>query len=419
MIEHSVELLRSMFDAALSAAQPDQVVKHLPPPPKGRTIVVGAGKGAAAMARVVEGAWPGELSGLVVTRYGHSVPTERIEVVEAGHPMPDQDGLRAAQRILSLVDGAGEDDLVLALITGGGSALLTLPAAGISLEDTRAVSAELLHCGASIAEINVVRKHLSAIKGGRLGIAAAPAETVALLISDVPGDDPTVIASGPTVADPTTLADAREVLARYRIEVSEAIARHLNNTDNETPKRHDRRFSRSRTVLIATPRGSLDAAAQVATAAGITPVILGDAIQGHAEDIAAVQASLALEIAGDRNPGTDPRVLLSGGETSVAVMGSGRGGRNSHYLLALAIALNGHPDIHAIACDTDGIDGTEDNAGAMIGPKTLERAADLGLDPRAYLANNDAYTFFERLGGLVVTGPTLTNVNDFRAILIA
>ncbi|MBK8906567.1 MAG: glycerate kinase [Rhodospirillales bacterium] len=418
MSESASELLRRMFDAAIAAACPDRVVKHLPRPPKGRTIVVGAGKGAAAMAEAVEAAWPGELCGLVVTRYGHKRPTRHIEVVEAGHPMPDADGLRAAERILALARDAGEHDLVLALITGGGSALLTLPAPGISLDDTRAINGELLRCGASIAEINTVRKHLSAIKGGRLGLAAAPAETVTLLISDVPGDDPAVIASGPTVPDRTTLAEAREVLARYRVALPPAVAAHLDDPANETPKPGHPGFGRSRWILVATPRASLEAAAKVARAAGVTPVMLGDAIQGHAEDVAAIQASLARDIAGERMAGTEPRVLLSGGETSVAVTGHGRGGRNTHYLLALAIALGGHPDIHAIACDTDGIDGTEDNAGALIGPSTLERAVDLGMDPRAYLDNNDAYTLFERLGDLVVTGPTLTNVNDFRAILI-
>ncbi len=418
MLQDPFALLRRLFDAALAASSADRVIDHLPPPPRGRTIVVGAGKGAAAMARATEAHWPGKIGGLVVTRYGHGVPTVRIEVVEAAHPIPDDAGVRAAERILALARDAGEDDLVLALVSGGASALLTLPAPGISLEDERRMNAELLRSGATIAEINTVRKHLSAIKGGRLGVAAAPAAVTALLISDVPGDDPAVIGSGPTVPDPTTLPDAAEVLARYRIETPAAVAAHLGDPANETPKPGHPAFARSSTVLVATPGQALDAAARAARRAGLVSVVLGDAIQGHAEDIAAVQASIAREAAAERPPEAPSRVLISGGETSVAVTGRGRGGRNTQYLLALAIALQGHPNIFALACDTDGIDGSEDNAGAVIGPDTLARAARIGLDPKAHLTNNDAYGFFSALGDLVVTGPTLTNVNDFRAILI-
>jgi hydroxypyruvate reductase len=408
--------LRRLFDAAVAAAAPERVVGFLPPPPRGRTIVVGAGKGAAAMARAVEEAWPGPLSGLVVTRYGHGVPTRRVEVIEAGHPLPDAEGGLAARRILALAEAAGADDLVLALITGGASALLTLPAPEVGFGEMRAITRELLRCGAAIGEINTVRKHLSAIGGGRLAAAAAPATVVALVISDVPGDDPAVIGSGPTVADPTTGADAAAILRRYRIGVSEAVSRRLRDPAAETPKPGDPRLGASSAVLIATPGRCLEAAAHTAARSGAAPTVLGDAIEGLAEDVAFAHARLALEAAA--RPLPVPRLLLSGGETSVNVIGRGRGGRNTQYLLALAVALGGRAGIHAIACDTDGIDGSEDNAGAILGPDTLARAAAAGLDARAHLAGNDAYTFFARLGDLVVTGPTRTNVNDFRAILI-
>jgi hydroxypyruvate reductase len=411
MMTDPATFLRSLFDAAVAAASPALCVPpHLPAPPKGRTIVVGAGKAAAAMARVVEDRWAGPLTGLVVTRYGHGAPTRFVEVVEAGHPMPDEAGAQAAERILASVQGLTEDDLVLALISGGGSALLTLPAPGVSLADKQAVNKALLRSGAPISEINCVRKHLSAIKGGRLAIAAQPARVVSLIISDVPGDDPATVASGPTVPDATSLAEARAILAKYGIAVPPGVAAHLDNPDSETPKPGDPRFANVENRVIATARGSLEAAAAVARQAGIVPILLGDDIEGEARAVAAEQARLAL-------CQTKPCVLISGGETSVTVRGNGRGGRNAEYLLALAIALDGHAGIHAIACDTDGIDGTEDNAGAILTPDSLARARALGLDARAMLEDNDGYGFFSALGDLVVTGPTRTNVNDFRAIL--
>ena len=413
------ELLGAMFQAAVDAAQPARcVAPALPDPPTGRTVVIGAGKAAAAMAAAVEDGWSddggaGEISGLVVTRYGHGVPTRQIEVVEAAHPVPDEAGRDAARRILDMVEPLGADDLALCLISGGGSALLALPAGDITLKDKQAVNRALLRAGATISEMNCLRKHLSAIKGGRLAAAAAPARLVALLISDVPGDDPSVIASGPTVPDPTTLADARAVLEKYAIDAPATVVARLADDQGETPKPGDPRLARAETRLIATPLASLKAAARIARAAGVTPEIIGDALEGEARDLAAIHAELARQAASPL-----PRVILSGGETTVTMTGSGRGGRNSEYLLALAIALDGHPGIHAIACDTDGIDGSEDNAGAVITPDTLARAHAAGLDARAYLDNNDAYGFFEALGDLVISGPTLTNVNDFRAILV-
>ncbi len=412
-------ILRRMFDAAVAAAMANaRLIAALPPPPRGRTVVVGAGKAAAAMAAVVERSWPGPLSGVVVTRYGHGVPTERIEVVEAGHPNPDAASQQAAERMLQLATGLGADDLLLCLVSGGGSALMALPAPGLTLADKRQVTQALLRSGAAIDEINTVRKHLSAIKGGRLAVAAAPAPVVALLISDVPGDDPAVIASGPTVADPGTFAEARRVIAHYGIEVPDQVAAHLAAAVDETPKPGDVRLAGSRAMVIATAQDALEAAADVARQAGIEPVILGDALEGEARDVAKVLAAIARQVAAHGQPAAAPCVLLSGGETTVTVRGKGRGGRNAEFLLALAIALAGHPRICALAADTDGIDGSEDNAGAIIRPDSLARAAALGLDARALLADNDAYGFFAALGDLLVTGPTRTNVNDFRAILI-
>ncbi len=412
-------LLRAMFDAALAAADPAKAVPaHLPKPPKGRTIVVGAGKAAASMAKAVEDNWPGPLSGLVVTRYGHGVPCKRIEVVEAAHPVPDAKGREAAQRILDSVKGLTSDDLVLALISGGGSALLVLPADGVSLEDKRAVTSALLKSGAAIDEMNTVRKHLSGIKGGRLASMAFPADVVTLAISDVPGDSASVIASGPTVPDPSTYADARAVLEKYAIIPPDSIASRFEAATDETPKPGDKRLERTRYTMIARPLASLEAAAEVARAAGITPVILGDALEGESREVAKVMAGIARSVALHGTPGKPPVVLLSGGETTVTVRGKGRGGRNAEFLLALAVALGGDPRISAIACDTDGIDGSEDNAGALLLPDTLARAEKLGLDAKARLADNDGYGFFSGLGDLVVSGPTLTNVNDFRAVLI-
>jgi hydroxypyruvate reductase len=413
------EFLQRLFDAALAAADPARcVAPHLPSPPKGRTIVIGAGKAAGKMARAVEDHWPGPLSGLVVTRYGHGVPCDRIEVVEASHPVPDAAGQRAAARILEMVQGLSADDLVLCLISGGGSALLALPAPGLSLDDKRAVNRALLKCGANIGEMNCVRKHLSAIKGGRLAAAAAPARLVSLLISDVPGDDPAVIASGPTVADPTTFADALAVLTKYGIDEPSAVMERFEAAKDETPKPGDARLVRVETKIIARPQDALEAAAAVARRARITPVILGDSIEGEAREVATVHAGIARQVRRHGQPAATPAVLISGGETTVTVRGQGRGGRNAEFLLALAVALQGEAGIHAVAGDTDGIDGTEDNAGALLDPTSLARAAARGIDARGALAGNDGYGFFAALGDLIVTGPTRTNVNDFRAILI-
>lgn len=413
--------LRSLFDAAVARALPEVCLPPcLPSLPRGRTVVVGAGKAAAAMASAVEKRWAGPLGGLVVTRYGHEVSVPRIEVVQAAHPIPDEAGQRAAQRILTMV-GAGltADDLVLCLISGGGSALLTLPAPGLTLGDKQIVNQALLKSGATIAEMNCVRKHLSAIKGGRLAAACGPAPVITLAISDVPGDDPAVIASGPTVADPTTYADALSVLEKYRIDSPLAVTRHLKATAGETPKPGDPRLARATTRVIATAQDSLEAAAAVARQSGVTPLILSDCVEGEAREAARVHAAIARQVLRHQQPVAPPCVLLSGGETSVAVRGPGRGGRNVEFLLALATALAGEERVYALAGDTDGIDGTEDNAGAVITPDTLARAAAGGLHAGAHLASNDAYSFFAGLGDLVVSGPTRTNVNDFRAVFIA
>lgn len=413
------DLLRAMFDAAVEAALPEKVVpRHLPPPPKGRTIVLGAGKASAAMAKAVEDHWPGPLEGLVITRYGHAVPCRHIEIVEASHPVPDAAGHAAAARVLELAQGAGPDDLVLFLISGGGSALLALPAPGLTLEDKQAVNKALLASGADIGQMNAVRKHLSAIKGGRLGAAAHPAKVVSLLISDVPGDDPSVIASGPTVPDPSTFEDARAVLRRYNITPSDAVQRHLDRGEDETPKPGDPRLAGVTNVMIATPQFSLEAAAEVARKAGVTPLLLGDALEGEATEVGKIMAGIALSAATHGHPLPAPCVLLSGGETTVTVRGEGKGGRNVEFLLSTAVALNGAKGIWGIAGDTDGIDGAEEVAGAIITPDTLRRAAERGISAKAKLADNDGHTFFEALGDQVITGPTLTNVNDFRAILI-
>lgn len=426
-------LLRQMFDAALTAADPrvclpPRLVPLAKAPCAGRTVVIGAGKAAAAMAAATEAVWaahaPGAaLEGLVVTRYGHGCATRRIEVVEASHPVPDAAGRDAAARMLALVRGLGPEDRVVALISGGGSALLALPADGVTLEDKQDVNRALLKSGAGIHEMNAVRKHLSAIKGGRLAAAAAPARVFAYLISDVPGDDPDVIASGPTVPDTSTLADARAVLAKYGIAPPAAVARALADPAFETPKPGDTLFERVETVMVARPQASLEAAAAVACAAGVEPVILGDAIEGEAREVALVMAGIAAQIARHGQPAEAPAVLLSGGETTVTVRGQGRGGRNAEFLAALAVAVERRcgdvaDRIAAVAGDTDGIDGTEDNAGALFLPGDLERARATGVDLAAHLANNDGYGAFSALGRLLVTGPTLTNVNDFRAVLV-
>jgi len=416
--------LRALLDAALAAVAPARALPaHLPEPPKGRTIVIGAGKAAAAMAQAVEAHWRGPLSGVVVTRYGHGAPCRAIEVVEASHPVPDRAGADAARRILDSVRDLTGDDLVLFLASGGGSALMALPAPGLTLADKQAVTRALLRSGATIGEINCVRKHLSAIKGGRLAAAAHPARIVTLAISDVAGNDPAVIASGATVPDPTSFADARAILAKYGIEPPAAVARHLAAAEDETPKPGDLRFARADYVLIATPQQALEAAAAAASKAGVTPLILSDAIEGEAREAALVHAGIARQAAASKLLVGDkalplPAVILSGGETTVTVRGPGRGGPNTEFILALAVALRGHIRIHALAVDTDGIDGTEDNAGAVCGPDTLARAGASGIDLASLLAENNSYAAFAALGDLVVTGPTRTNVNDFRAILI-
>jgi hydroxypyruvate reductase len=414
------QILRALFDTAVAAALPARIVPpHLPAPPNGRTIVLGAGKASAAMAQSVEDHWPADapLSGLVVTRYGHGVPCRRIEIVEAAHPVPDAAGADAARRILALAKTAGPDDLVLALISGGGSSLLALPAPGLTLADKQTVNRALLASGATIREMNTVRKHLSAIKGGQLAAAAFPARIVTLLISDVPGDDPGIIASGPTVADASTFAEARAILERYRIDVPEAVRAHLLRVGHETPKPGDPRLASATAIMAASPMESLKAAAAHAATLGLEPVILGDAIEGEARDVGRAMAATALAA---RTGGSArlPAVLLSGGETTVTVKAKGRGGRNTEFLAGLALGLAGAPDIFALAADTDGIDGSEDNAGAFVAPDTLARARGHGLDLATLLASNDAYSFFAGLDDLVVTGPTLTNVNDFRAILV-
>ncbi|MDH3666496.1 MAG: glycerate kinase [Paracoccaceae bacterium] len=414
-------LLRAMFDAAVAAADPMAMLhKFLPERPNGRTIVVGAGKASARMAEALETAWArswsGPLTGLVITRYGHACPCEQIEIVEAAHPVPDQVGADAARRILELLGGLTEDDLVIALISGGGSALMTLPAGAITLAEKQAVNKALLASGADIGQMNVVRKHLSAIKGGRLAAAAHPARVVGLLISDVPGDDPAVIASGPTVGEHSSPADALAVLERYQIEVPESVLAHLASSEG-CPSPDDPRLTDVENRIIAAPQISLEAAAQIAREAGVTPLILGDSLEGEAREAGIVMAGIARQVLTHGQPAGRPCVLLSGGETTVTLKGTGRGGRNVEFLLSLAIALDGAP-VHAIACDTDGIDGAEEVAGAICDPDTLPRAHAAGLDPVAELANNNGHGFFAALDDQVITGPTLTNVNDFRALLI-
>ncbi|WP_416050729.1 glycerate kinase type-2 family protein [Cupriavidus basilensis] len=418
-IENPRAFLASLFRTAVSAADPqDCLACALPEPPVGRTIVVGAGKAAASMARALEQAWPGPLAGLVVTRYGHAAPTLRIEVVEAAHPVPDAAGQRAAVRMLDMVSGLCPDDLVICLISGGGSSLLSLPLAGITLEEKRAVNQALLASGATISEMNCVRRHLSGIKGGRLAAACHPARVVTLLISDVPGDDPVNIASGPTVCDATTCQDALDVVRRYGILLPASAERLLASGSGESVKPRDERLARSEVRMIATPAISLAAAARAAAAAGIQPYVLGDRIEGEAADVGKVMAGIAFQAAQGTEPFQLPCVLLSGGETTVTVKGDGRGGRNVEFLLSLAIALDGHPNVFALAADTDGVDGIEEIAGAYADPTTLARGWQREMVPHAFLANNDGHTYFEALGDSIVTGPTLTNVNDFRALLI-
>jgi len=422
------QFLLDLYDAAVQSVSAEQCLPAwLPALPEGgsthgRTLVIGAGKGAAAMAKVVEDCWPktqlDSLEGLVVTRYGHGAHCQRIEVIEAAHPVPDQAGRAAAGRILQRVQGLTENDLVLCLISGGGSSLLSLPAPGITLEQKQAVNKALLKSGAVIAEINCVRKHLSAIKGGRLALACAPARVVTLLISDVPGDDPGIIASGPTLPDPTTCAEALAILHKYGIDIPDSVAQHLQSGAGETPKPDDARFAHNTHCIIATAQDALEAAADKARAAGITPYILSNDLEGEARDVGLVHAALARQVVQYDQPFAKPCVILSGGETSVTVRGNGRGGRNAEFLLSLAASLQGLPNVYALACDTDGIDGSEDNAGALYTPQTWQRAQESGLNARAMLDDNNGYGFFGALDELILSGPTRTNVNDFRAILV-
>ncbi len=429
---HPQDFLRKLYDAAVRRALPaHNTAAFLPPVPKGRTLVLGAGKAAGAMVHAVEALWPADapLSGLVVTRYDHTpahpagVPS-RIDIVEAAHPVPDAAGLQAAQRMLELTQNLTPDDLVLCLISGGGSALLTLPAEGLTLQDKQRINQQLLDSDANIVEMNCVRKHLSRIKGGRLAAACAPAQVVTLMISDVPGDDPSVIASGPTVADPSTCADALAILERYRIELPAPVLKALNEGQLETPKPGAPVFATQQLHMIATPMQSLQAAAELAGHAGLPAYILSDEIEGESRDVGKVHAALARAIAQGKGPFQRPCVLLSGGETTVTVKplpagaAKGRGGRAGEFCMGLAEGLQGQSGVWALAADTDGIDGVQDNAGARVSPDTLQRAASLGMKLSSYQARNDAYGFFEPLGDLVFTGPTHTNVNDFRAILI-
>jgi len=412
-------LLRQLFDAAVAAAQPALCLPpYLPQPPKGRTIVIGAGKASAAMARALEDHWPSPLQGIVVTRYGYRVPCQWIEIVEAAHPVPDQAGIEATQRIRDCVRGLDKDDLVIALISGGASALLVAPGSGLSLHDKQVINTELLKSGATISEMNCVRRHLSGVKGGRLGAACFPAQLISLLISDVPGDSPVDIGSGPTVADPTTCEDALAILKRYAIGLSGPVQHHLESGAGESVKPGDSRLERSDVRIITAPQIALEAAARVAADAGLTPYILSDSLEGEAKDLGKAMAGIARQIVRYGQPFRRPCVLLSGGETTVTVRGHGRGGRNVEFLLALGVALNGLAGTTAIAGDTDGVDGAEEIAGAILTADTLSRAWALGMNPQSALDNNDGHGFFQRLGDSVITGPTLTNVNDFRAIVI-
>lgn len=417
-------LLIDSFQAAVAAADPLKIIAaHLPPPPKGRTLVVGAGKAAASMARAVDLAWPQDaaLEGIVVTRYAHAIPTERITVVEASHPVPDDEGEKAAADILARVAALGPDDRLIALVSGGGSSLLSLPVDSVPMTDLKSVTKSLLKSGAPITEMNIVRKHLSRIQGGRLA-AACRAPVTTLIISDVTGDDPSAIASGPTCPDASTYADAIAILQRYGVEAPDSVLAHLergaSGQVDETPKPGDALFERVDNIVIATARQSLQAGAEFLAAQSITPVILGDTVTGEASEVAKVYAAVVREIRAYEQPFKPPVALISGGECTVTVRGNGRGGRCAEFLASLAAEMDGMPDVYAIAADTDGIDGTEDNAGAVLLPDSKARADQLGISARKMLANNDGYSYFSALGDLVITGPTLTNVNDYRVILV-
>ena len=417
-------ILIDSFHAAVAAADPQKILAtHLPPPPKGRTLVVGAGKAAASMARAVELAWPSTASieGLVVTRYAHGLETSHIKVIEAGHPVPDSAGELAAAEILKQVSELGPDDLLITLVSGGGSSLLSLPVESVSIADLKKVTSSLLHSGAPITEMNIVRKHLSRIQGGRLA-AASKAPVLTLIISDVTGDDPSAIASGPTCPDPSTYQDALDVLARFKVDAPQSVLAHLEAGNagliGETPKPGDASVAHAENKVIATAHQCLQVAANFFRAAAITPVVLGDTVTGEASEVAKVYAALAREIRAHNQPFKPPVALISGGECTVTVRGNGRGGRCAEFLTSLAVELEGLPNVYALAADTDGIDGTEDNAGALLFPDSATRAAQLGLSAKNLLANNDGYSYFQALNDLLVTGPTRTNVNDYRVILV-
>lgn len=415
----SNDLLRNMFQAAVDAALPSKCLPtFLPEPPNGRTVVIGAGKASAAMAGSLEAEWNGQLSGVVVTRYDHAVPCKQIKIIEAAHPVPDANSQRGAQEVLEAVQDLTSDDLVIALVSGGGSALLSLPAPGVNLEDKQSVNAALLKSGATITEMNIVRRHLSGIKGGRLAAAVHPAKLVTLMISDVPGDDPSVIASGPTVPDASSLADAQGILRTYQITPPASVTKALTDPANETLKPDDPIFAQAQSHMIARPQASLEAAAEVARTAGVTPLILGDALEGEAREMGTVMAGMALQVQRYGQPLPRPCVLISGGEATVTVRGTGRGGRNVEFLAGLLNTLKGAPGISAISCDTDGVDGAEEVAGAIITPACFEAARKAKPSLETALETNDTHSLFRALGTQVITGPTLTNVNDFRAILI-
>jgi len=411
--------LTSIFEATVAAADPQRTIRdHLPAKPKGRTIVIGAGKGSAQMAAAFEKAWDGPIEGLVVTRYGYAAPCERIEIVEAAHPVPDEAGLTASRRLLEMVSGLTADDLVVALISGGGSALLPSPAKGLTLADEIAVNEALLASGAPIAAMNTIRKHVSGIKGGRLAAAAWPAKVVSLVVSDIPGDNPALVASGPTIPDEGSRADALNFVSVYGMKLPEAVTAHLNSPDAEAPLANDPRFAGNEVHLIASAAVSLEAAAAEAKRQGIEAVILSDSIEGEAREVGSVHAALAREVALRNRPFKKPVLILSGGETTVTLRAKGKGGRNSEFLLALALGINGVGGIHALAADTDGIDGSENNAGAFADGSTVTRMRAAGVDAKAMLAANNAWTAFNAVGDLFVPGPTGTNVNDLRAILV-
>jgi glycerate 2-kinase len=408
-----------IFEAAVAAADPERTVRnHLPAKPKGRTIVIGAGKGSAQMAAAFEKAWDGPIEGLVVTRYGYAAPCERIEIIEAAHPVPDEAGLTASKRLLEKVSGLTADDLVVALISGGGSALLPSPAPGLTLADEIAVNEALLASGAPIAAMNTIRKHVSRIKGGRLAAAAYPAKVVSLVVSDIPGDDPALVASGPTIPGEGNRADALNFVKAYDIRLPEAVVAHLNSPEASAPTLDDERSAGNEVHLIASAAVSLEAAAAEAKRRGVEAVILSDSIEGEAREVGSVHAALAREVALRNRPFRKPVLILSGGETTVTLRAKGKGGRNSEFLLAFAIGINGFTDIHALAADTDGIDGSENNAGAFADGSTVARMRAAGVDAKAILAGNNAWTAFNAVGDLFVPGPTGTNVNDLRAILV-